>query len=287
LIESNRPQYDFNEDGISDGVRATRKADHDRVMGALRRVNGRYQDKSAYMIHSLNDHSSSASKSGTEEVDQDAMYMADGDTVEEARVLADLRAVAKEARRPDKSGLGISTDIKLLAEAKDRIANGENEKAVWADISKQKLKASLARSSASEIVTAHPEALKAMKETVMDSVRSASTAEEVEVAMARAANMYDAFQYAAPDNLSALDGLMDLEVDVPVAIPELDADGKPTGRIARTETQRMSTLNGLEHMRGKTSQYADFAKNRRDFRQEEGAAREGAQNTGHLGAGAP
>ncbi len=128
----------------------------------------------------------------------------------------------------------------------------------------QLLLGALEKSSASEIATMHDKGMREMQEILkkrIEDARTNATAklaaagkpirpedlmkdEQYQTAIAQAANLYDAFQYATPKNMEELAPFMN------------DSSITASGQ---------SVLQDIISMRGKDDSFATFAANRRDY----------------------
>lgn len=274
LRESNPPQYDYlathDDQGVplTEAQRAERKRNHDQVLNQVQALRGRYGDETLQIIGSRQDARASTGSDAIK-MREDAIKAAGGvaldhdnrgyvtkwdnsnvDAISLARNLDDLRGFSKEAQRLDKAGIGFSGDITAV----QRMMESSGTAAVDA-IKEELLEGAIAKNSASTIATMHDKGIAEITGTLRKRIQKAKESGDdglYQRRIAEAANLYDAFQYAAPKNMDKLSGLIEDK--------SVTASGK-------------EVMREIETMRGDMKNYTEFAKYRRDWGQSEGEGR--------------
>jgi hypothetical protein len=240
----------------------------------IKAIHGTYQDKTTMMIGARQDARASTGEDALSMRKQVLAATAGGqDQLGMTAFLNDVRGLAKEAKRGDKAGIGFTGDLEVMEALKAGTTSDEQAR-------EDLLMGALEKSSASEIATMHDKGVKQIQGVLGKRVEKAKQAaiarglsgedvmqdEGYQTAMAQVANLYDAFQYAAPKNLH-----------------QTDEQGNEVGLAAFVNQAGVSggsLLTDMEKMRGKDESYKAFALNRRDWgasEAEEAARRGGGQ----------
>ncbi len=271
LRKSNPYEYDYTQAGLSDEQREGRKKAHDAMLNQAQALQNRYGDDVLGVIGARQDaRASTGSDSYT--MHEDAIRAAGGkrkkdgswdmksvDTIALARNLDDFRGFAKEANRLDKAGIGFSGALEVTQSILEGTATADQAKEAL-------LMGALEKNSASAIATMHDKGVEEMTSVLQKRIATAKNSgsdSAYQRAVAEAANLYDAFQYAAPKNMDKLSGL--------VGDTSITRDGN-------------SLVQEIEKMRGDPA-FREFMKYRRDFSRAELEARQRGEGGGDMPGG--